>query len=194
MKLWDELFSLQGETVRLMPISMEHFEGIWESAKPAVIWTFMASKIRTKDEMKEMIKSALRERENGTQYTFTVVDNDNRVIGCTRYLDILPAHKSAEIGWTWYHPDVWNTKVNTECKLLLLKHAFEVWDLTRVQLKTDSRNLRSQKAICRLGAIKEGTLRKDRIITGGYTRDTVFYSVLRDEWDEVKSGLIEKLQ
>jgi RimJ/RimL family protein N-acetyltransferase len=194
MILWDELFSLQGETVKLIPISMEHVDGLWEAAKPAEIWTFMASKVRNKEEMEQMIKSALKERDNRTQYTFTVLDNENRVIGSTRYLDVLPAHKSAEIGSTWYHPEVWRTKVNTECKLLLFKHAFETWNLTRVQLKTDSRNLRSQEAIGRLGAVKEGTLRKDRVISGGYTRDTVFFSILHDEWEVVKSGLIDKLQ
>lgn len=194
MKLWSELFSLQGKTVKLIPINMDHLEGLWEAAKPAEIWSFMASQVRTKDEMEQMIESALKERDSGTQYTFTVLDNENRVIGSTRFLDILPLHKSAEIGWTWYHPDVWRTKVNTECKLLLFKHAFERWNLTRVQLKTDSRNLRSQQAIVRLGAVKEGTLRKDRIISGGYARDTVFFSILHEEWARVKSGLIMKLQ
>jgi RimJ/RimL family protein N-acetyltransferase len=194
MKLWNEIFSLQGKTVKLVPIHIDHLDDLWEAAKPDEIWTFMATKIRTKDEMKQMIKSALIDSENGAQYTFTVLDNENRVIGSTRFLDILPIHKSAEIGWTWYHPDVWRTQVNTECKLLLLKHAFETWDFTRVQLKTDLRNLRSQQAIVRLGAVKEGVLRKDRITSDGYARDTVYFSILHDEWEEVKSGLIMKLQ
>lgn len=173
---------------------MNHLEGLWEAAKPDEIWTFVASKVRTKADMEQMILAAIQEREKGTQYTFTVLDNENRVIGSTSFLGISPVHNSAEIGSTWYHPDVWRTRVNTECKLLLLKHAFEVWNLTRVQLKTDSRNLRSQQAIARLGAVKEGTLRKDRKISDGYVRDTVYFSILRDEWKEVKSGLIKKLQ
>jgi N-acetyltransferase len=193
-KLWSELFSLEGETIKLIPVSMDHLEDLWEAAKPDEIWTYMATKVRTKDEMKQMIDSALKDRENGTGYTFTVVNNEDRVIGSTRFLDILTQHKSAEIGSTWYHPDVWRTKVNTECKYLLLKLAFETWDLTRVQLKTDSRNLRSQQAIARLGAVKEGILRKDRIISDGYVRDTVFFSILCDEWKQVCTQLKLKLQ
>jgi N-acetyltransferase len=193
-KLWSELFSLEGETVKLIPVSMDHLEDLWEAAKPDEIWTYMATKVRTKDEMKQMINSALKDRENGTGYTFTVVNNEYRVIGSTRFLDILTQHKSAEIGSTWYHPDVWRTKVNTECKFLLLKLAFERWNLTRVQLKTDSRNVRSQLAIARLGAVKEGILRKDRIISDGYVRDTIFFSILCDEWKQVSTQLKLKLQ
>lgn len=193
-KLWSGLFSLEGETVKLIPVSIDHLEDLWEAAKPDEIWTYMATKVRTKDEMKQMINSAIKDRENGTGYTFTVVNNEDRVIGSTRFLDILPQHKSAEIGSTWYHPDVWRTKVNTECKYLLLKLAFETWNLTRVQLKTDSRNIRSQKAIARLGAVKEGILRKDRIISDGYVRDTVFFSILCDEWQEVSTQLKLKLE
>ncbi|PGY14179.1 GNAT family N-acetyltransferase [Bacillus sp. AFS031507] len=193
-KLWNNLFSLQGENVNLIPISMDHLEGLWEAAKPNEIWTYMATKVRSKNEMEQMIKAALKARENGSEYTFTVVNNENQVIGSTRFLDISPRHKSAEIGSTWYHPDVWRTKVNTECKFLLLTHAFENWNLTRVQLKTDSRNERSQQAIARIGAVKEGILRKDRIISDGYTRDTVFFSILCHEWDNVRTELKLKLQ
>jgi RimJ/RimL family protein N-acetyltransferase len=193
-KLWNELFSLQGEAVKLIPISMDHLEDLWEAAKPNEIWTYMATKVRTKEEMKQMITSAIKDREKGTQYTFTVVDNENHVIGSTRFLDILTLHKSAEIGSTWYHPDVWQTKVNTECKFLLLKHAFETWNLTRVQLKTDARNVRSQQAIARIGAVKEGILRKDRVISDGFVRDTVYFSILCDEWEKVSVQLKTKLQ
>jgi len=192
-KLWKEPFTLQGETVKLIPISLDHLEGLWEAAKPDVIWTYMATKVRSKEEMEQMINVALKARENGREYTFTVFDNGNHVIGSTRFLDILPLHKSAEIGSTWYRPDVWRTKVNTECKFLLLRHAFETWNLNRVQLKTDSRNLRSQQAIARIGAVKEGILRKDRIISDGYIRDTVFFSILCDEWETVSTNLKQKL-
>ncbi|MBV7506833.1 GNAT family N-acetyltransferase [Bacillus sp. sid0103] len=193
-KLWNDLFSLQGETVKLMPISMDHLDGLWEAAIPDEIWTYMATKVRSKDEMEHMINAAIKAREKGTEYTFTVVDNENKIIGSTRFLDILPRHNSAEIGSTWYHPAVWRTSVNTECKFLLLKHAFDVWNLTRVQLKTDSRNIRSQQAIARIGAVKEGELRKDRIISDGYVRNTVFFSILSDEWKDVSIQLKMKLQ
>lgn len=193
MKLWEELFSLNGSAVNLVPVSIDHLDGLWEAAKPEEIWTFTASKVRSKAEMERTIKKAIQERDSGSAYTFTVFDHVNRIIGSTTFLDINPAHKSVEIGSTWYHPDVWRTRVNTECKLLLLQYAFEKWGLTRVQLKTDSRNLRSQTAISRLGAVKEGTLRKDRVIADGYVRDTVFFSILNEEWENVKEQLMEKL-
>jgi RimJ/RimL family protein N-acetyltransferase len=193
MKMGENLFSLQGEGVTLIPISTEHLDGLWEAAKPDEIWTYMATKVRTKQEMEEMIQTAIKERERGTQYTFTVLNDQNEIIGSTRFLDISLFHKSAEIGSTWYHPKVWRTRVNTECKYLLLTHAFEEWGLTRVQLKTDSRNVRSQNAIARIGAVREGVLRKDRIISDGYLRDTVYFSILAEEWEKVKGHLLEKL-
>jgi N-acetyltransferase len=193
MKFWNELFSLQGESVTLVPIRMDHVAGLWEAAKPEEIWTYMATKVRSQAEIEQMINTAISEREKGTQYAFTVLNDKNQIIGSTRFLETSTVHKSAEIGWTWYHPSVWRTKVNTECKLLLLELAFENWNLTRVQLKTDSRNIRSQHAIERLGAKREGTLRKDRVISDGYVRDTVYFSILRDEWEDVKEGLLKKL-
>jgi N-acetyltransferase len=190
--MWDDLFVLKGQRVELQPISLEHFDGLWEAAKPEEIWTYMATKVRNQVEMKQMIQSAIEARDKGSHYTFTVF-NQNQIIGSTRFLDISTVHNSAEIGFTWYHPGVWGSNVNTECKYLLLSHAFDNWNLTRVQLKTDLRNQRSQRAIERLGAVKEGTLRKDRVISDGYVRDTVFYSILRDEWDNVKKELTIKL-
>jgi N-acetyltransferase len=194
MKMWNELFELKGESVRLVPISLEHIDGLWEAAKPDEIWTYMATTVRSREEMEKMIISAIEKRNMGTDYTFTVINKDDQIIGSTRYLDILPEHKSLEIGSTWYHPDSWRTRVNTECKYLLLQHVFENWMFRRVQLKTDSRNLRSQKAIQRIGAVKEGTLRKDRKISGGYVRDTVFFSILNNEWETVKAELEAKLR
>lgn len=164
MKLWNELFELDGEMVRLVPISLNHLDGLWEAAKPDEIWTYMATTIRSKEEMEQMITTAILKRDKGLDYTFTVMNHENKIIGSTRYLDISPENKSLEIGSTWYHPDYWRTRVNTECKYLLLGHAFKSWKFRRVQLKTDSRNLRSQNAIERIGAVKEGTLRKDRKI------------------------------
>src|SRR5688500_5640780 len=107
MKLWKELFELKGECVRLVPISFEHLDGLWEAAKPDEIWTYMATTVRSKEEMEQMIASAIQKREVGTDYTFVVINQDNRIIGSTRYLDISQEHKSLEIGSTWYHPDVW---------------------------------------------------------------------------------------
>lgn len=194
MRLWNELSSLHGETVELLPLRENHLDTLWKAGENLDIWTYMASKINSKDQLKEEIIKAINEREKGLQYPFVVLHKErNEIVGSTRYLDISIANKSTEIGFTWYNPSIWRTKVNTECKLLLLTHAFETWDMNRVFFKTDARNIRSQEAIARLGAIKEGVLRKDRITSDGYIRDTVFYSILKEEWPEVKVNLVEKL-
>lgn len=145
--------------------------------------------------MKQTIEAAAAERERGTQIPFVVVYKTNsRIIGSSRYLDLSETHKTLEIGWTWYHPDYWRTSVNTETKFLMLQYAFEELGMNRVQFNTDARNIRSQTAIARLGAKKEGVLRKHRIIADGYVRDTVVFSILKEEWPEVKSALQEKMK
>jgi N-acetyltransferase len=195
LKLWDQLFELKGNSVKLIPMEEHHIDELWEAAKPEKIWDFTYSKVKSLEAMQKMVSIALDEREKGISYPFVVVElQSNRIVGSTRFLDVLPLHKTAEIGWTWYNPSVWRTVVNTECKYLMLQHAFENWNLNRVQLKTDSRNLRSQKAIERIGAMKEGVLRKERIIEDGYIRDTVYYSIVKEEWPGVKKELLSKLQ
>jgi N-acetyltransferase len=195
MKIWNELFVLIGNTIKLSPMELIQVPELWEAAKPEEIWEFTAGKVRSLEASLKMVESGIADRERGISYPFVVKElGTNRIVGSTRFLDISSTHKSVEIGWTWYHPNVWKTRVNTECKFLLLQHAFEVWNLNRVQLKTDSRNIRSQRAIERIGGVKEGILRKDRIIEDGYIRDTVFYSILKEEWPEVRKQLISKLQ
>ncbi|HYK73141.1 MAG TPA: GNAT family protein [Pseudoneobacillus sp.] len=194
MKLWDELFELTGETVKLLPMELEHISDLWEAAKPEEIWEFTSGIVTSIEECSNMVESAIADREKGISYPFVIREiESNRIVGSTRFLDISPFHKSVEIGWTWYHPSVWRTRVNTECKFLLLEHAFEKWNLNRVQLKTDARNVRSQKAIERIGGVKEGILRQDRVIHNGFIRDTVFYSFLKEEWPQVREQLLSKL-
>ncbi|MCM3664270.1 GNAT family N-acetyltransferase [Mesobacillus subterraneus] len=185
---------LDGQTVRLVPMEIEQLDDLWKAGHLQEIWEFTASKIKSKEDMREAIKAAADEREKGTQYPFVVVDKETgKIIGSSRYLDISEAHKSLEIGWTWYHPEYWRTRVNTETKFLMLGHAFEEMGMNRVQFCTDSRNIRSRKAIARLGAEKEGVLRKHRIIADGYVRDTVVFSIIKDDWQMVKSLLQEKM-
>ena len=116
-----------------------------------------------------------------------------RVAGATRYLNMAPEHRGLEIGGTWYGADFQRTAVNTECKYLLLEYAFETLGCIRVQLKTDERNLRSQRAIERIGAKYEGILRNHMILPDGGYRDSVFYSIIDSEWPGVKKSLEEKL-
>ncbi|MCA1038140.1 GNAT family N-acetyltransferase [Bacillus infantis] len=195
MALWIEPPILEGKSVRLSPIREDQSSLLWEAAAYKEIWEFTASKIFSLEEMKADTRKAADLVKEGKQLAFSVgLKESGRLVGSTRYLDILPENKTLEIGSTWYTPEVWRTSVNTECKFLLLRHAFEIWDMNRVQLKTDSRNIRSQKAIERLGAVKEGILRKDRIIADGFARNTVYYSILKEEWPQVKERLIQKLK
>lgn len=195
MNIEDASFTLQGDSVELVPMELSHLDGLWKAAMPEEIWDFTASKIRSKEQMEKMIKDALAEKEKGNQFPFVVLHKqDNKIVGSTRYLDISKANKSLEIGWTWYNPEVWRTRVNTECKHLLLQYAFEEWGMNRVQFKTDGRNVRSQRAIERLGAKKEGILRQDRILPDGYIRDTVVYSIIQDEWTLIHNKLLQLLE
>ncbi|WP_238327843.1 GNAT family N-acetyltransferase [Paenibacillus gorillae] len=117
-----------------------------------------------------------------------------KIVGSTRLFDLSAEHRGLEIGSTWLNPSVWRTRVNTECKYLLLREAFEHLDMLRVQIKTDLRNLQSQAAIERIGAVKEGILRKHRILHDGYVRDTVMYSITNDEWPDVRIRLESMLE
>jgi RimJ/RimL family protein N-acetyltransferase len=132
--------------------------------------------------------------EKGTDLPFVAIHLESgRVAGATRYLNIMPHDRGLEIGGTWYGPEFQRTPVNTECKYLLLRHAFEALGSIRVQLKTDLRNERSQKAIERLGAVREGVLRNHMILPDGHIRHSVFYSILDTEWPEVKNRLEEMM-
>jgi len=140
--------------------------------------------------MSEWIQLAAAQTEAGTSVWFAVIDTaTGQAVGVTSLMDIRRGDRGLEIGGTWLTPRVWRSAVNSECKYLLLRHAFEVLGCIRVQLKTDSRNTRSQRAIERLGAVKEGVLRKHMILHDGYTRDTVMYSIVDDEWPVVKARL-----
>ncbi|WP_174733091.1 GNAT family N-acetyltransferase [Mesobacillus harenae] len=185
---------LEGKSVILIPMNMDHLEDLWNAANSSAIWTFMATKIGSKDELAVSMHTAILEADKGLQMPFTVIHKDTKeVIGSTRFIDISLTNKSLEIGWTWYNPAVWRTKVNTECKYLLFELAFESMGIRRIQLKTDLRNTRSQQAIERLGALREGVMRKDRVLSDGYVRNTVLYSVLDEEWPAVKQNLLKKL-
>ncbi|ALC92760.1 hypothetical protein AM500_10990 [Bacillus sp. FJAT-18017] len=167
-----------------------HRVGLWVAAEPEEIWQFMATRIRSREEMDRSVAEAIAEKEKGTQIPFTIIrKRDAAIIGSTRYLDISLRNESLEIGWTWLNPSAWRTSINTECKYLLLKHAFEELGMNRIILKTDGRNNRSQKAIERIGAVREGVLRMDRKLADGYIRDTVMYSILASEWQDVKLKL-----
>ena len=182
---------LTGKYVRLEPMTEAHIPGLAEIGAGQTFWDFMLyGNINTVDDMRNWVKDILGRAQKGTDLPFVVIHlASGRVAGATRYLNIVPKDRGLEIGGTWYGPDFQRTAVNTECKYLLLQHAFETLGCIRVQLKTDLRNERSQIAIERIGAVKEGVLRNHMILPDGRIRHSVFYSILDSEWPDVKKRL-----
>lgn len=186
---------LTGRHVRLEPMTEEHVRGLAELGIGQPFWDFMVyGKISTVDDMRNWVRDVLARAEKGTDLPFVAIHLESgRVAGATRYLNIMPNDRGLEVGGTWYGPEFQRTAVNTECKYLLFEHAFETLACIRLQLKTDSRNERSQRAIERIGAVKEGVLRNHMILPDGYYRHSVYYSVLDTEWPDVKKRLEEMM-
>ncbi len=187
--------TLMGRVVRLEPLAEAHVPNLTIAGQDESIWRYMLyGAIRTEEQMQEWVREILSRQARGTDLPFAVVHlGSGRAIGSTRYLDIQPQHRGLEIGGTWYGVAYQRSAVNTECKYLLLRHAFEVLSCLRVQLKTDLRNERSQRAIERIGAVREGVLRNHMILPDGHVRSSVYYSLLNLEWPAVKAKLEEKL-
>lgn len=188
--------TLTGKLVRLEPLRMEHAEELLEIARDPDIWAYMPVDASVSlVAMQEVIDIALRAQEAGTLLPFIIRDRvSGGALGATRYLNITPHDRGLEIGWTWLCASARRTGVNTECKYLLLRHAFETLGAIRVQFKTDSRNLRSQQAIERIGGVKEGVLRNHMILPNGYFRHSVYYSIIESEWPQVKENLLAKMK
>ncbi|MFD2371483.1 GNAT family N-acetyltransferase [Brevibacillus sp. GCM10020057] len=182
--------TLQGKHVRLEPLRREHAEGLWEAGRYEEIWTYMTTQIKVPADARTFIEAAMKKEAEGTELPFAILSQaDGQVIGSTRFLNISRSDRGLEIGFTWLTPSVWKSAVNTECKYLLLRHCFEQLGCIRVQLKTDSRNLNSQRAIARIGGIREGVLRNHMVLPDGYVRDSVYFSILDREWPDVREKL-----
>ncbi len=189
---WVEPVVLEGEHVRIEPLDPSHAEGLFEIGREPSIWSWLSlPPFGALEDATAYIDQVVAAREEGGEFGFAVIHRGSgRVAGTTRYLNIRARDLALEIGWTWYGVEYQRTAVNTECKLLLMGHAFEKLGANRVQFKTDSRNQRSQAAIARLGAVREGVLRGDTILVkDGYVRDSVYFSVIRNEWPAVKTRL-----
>lgn len=182
---------LYGEHVRLEPLDHVHADQLLEEANSDEIWRYMPiRRPTTRAEMIGMIDKAWKAASEGVEVPFAIIsDAAGHAVGSTRFIDIHRPDRSLEIGWTWLGIGAQRTAINTETKLLLFRHAFDDLGALRVQLKTDGRNERSQRAIERIGATKEGLLRKNRLTWDGIYRDTVYYSVLDTEWPAVKARL-----
>ncbi len=187
--------TLTGTHVRLEPMTLEHVEGLAEIGVGHDFWDFMVyGKMENAEDMRGWVADILARAAKGTDLPFVAVHlASGRVAGAARYLNIMPHDRGLEVGGPGYGLDFQRTAVNTECKYLLFRHAFETLGAIRLQLKTDSRNERSQRAIERIGAVKEGVLRNHMILPDGVIRHSVYYSILDTEWEGVKKRLEERL-
>jgi RimJ/RimL family protein N-acetyltransferase len=188
--------TLEGSFVRLEPVRREHAHLFWEVAKNDLedIFRWIPYSMKTPDDFQKLIDKAFEEQARGESIVFATVERSSgRAIGSTRFMNIDRANRRVEIGSTWIAPPWQRTAVNTEAKYLMLRHAFEVWKCFRVELKTDALNEKSRNAIFRIGAKEEGTLRRHVITWTGRVRDSVYFSILDDEWPAVNAKLEAKL-
>ena len=186
---------LHGESVELLPLQREYFEELYAVAADPKLWEFIPMNSSVRETFDIVYNAALVERERGSQYPFVVYHKPTKkLIGSTRFLDILPKDKKLEIGYTWITREYWGTGINFECKLLLLTHCFDVLGVRRVQIKTDENNLRSRKAIEKIGGHFEGILRKDKVKENGLSRNSAYFSVIDDEWETAKQKIVGQLE
>ena len=188
MKL--EPVTLEGRHVRLVPMTAEHVPALWEAARDPELWRLTVSQVRSEADMRRYGDDALRQQAVGTALPFVTTEAaTGQVVGSTRLANAEAWHRRVEIGWTWIAAPWQRTAINTEAKYLMLRHAFETLGMVRVELKTDALNERSRRAILRIGAREEGILRRHQITESGRMRDSVYFSVIDEEWPAVKARL-----
>ena len=194
--MWENLMSvLEGEVVRLEPLARRHEGGLFEAAEDVRIWRWMPyDASESQETFHAWLEDALAASEAGTEGAFATVDaSTGELVGSTRYLALRPKDRALEIGWTWLAPAYWQTGANVEAKLLMLEHAFTNLGCLRVEFKTDASNERSRAALAALPAQFEGVFRKHMLVRGGERRDSAYYSIIDDEWPEVREELGRRL-
>jgi RimJ/RimL family protein N-acetyltransferase len=189
-----EPITLEGRSVRLEPLSLAHHAPLCEVGLDPDLWQWTMTQVRTPEEMRAYIETALKEQASGVALPFATIEKaSGRAVGSTRFGNIDRANRHVEIGWTWIARDWQRTAINTEAKLLMLTHAFENLGCIRVELKTDSNNTRSRNAMRRIGATEEGIFRSHMITSTGRIRHTVYLSIIDSEWPAIKADLQSKL-
>jgi N-acetyltransferase len=183
--------TLEGPLIRLEPLSLSHSGGLAQAGSDPTLWRYMLyGNLSLPGAMQAWVQDMLNRQAAGADLPFAVIHKPSgQIAGATRYLDIRPRDRGLEIGGTWYAPEFQRTGVNTECKYLLLRHAFETLGCIRVQFKTDARNERSMRGIERIGAKREGILRNHMLLPDGHKRDSVYFSIIDSEWPGVKVHL-----
>lgn len=191
---WPEPVTLRGSHATLEPLSHARCDELIEAVRDGELWNLWYTFIPTPDQVAADIDKRLAEQRNGTMLPFTVVDTlTGKAVGMTTYMNIDAANQRVEIGSTWYRKSVQRTPLNTECKLMLLAHAFETLDCVAVEFRTHFLNHQSRRAIERLGAKLDGILRSHRRMADGTLRDTCVYSIIAGEWPMIRSHLTYQL-
>ena len=195
MKNWIEHIELESQTIKLIPLKLSHKEDLVEAASDGKLWELWFTSVPSNDSINQYISNALKQKDKGIEYPFAVFHKPtNTIIGSTRFYNIQPEHRRLEIGYTWYAKTYQKTRVNTECKFLLLQYAFETLNCIAVQFLTNFYNHLSRVAIARLGARQDGVLRNHRLMPDGSCRDTVVFSITDYEWSSIKKSLKDKLK
>ena len=188
---FNEQIILEDDRARLEPLEEKHYEALLAiSLSSPAIWEFTLAVIKNEQDFRKYFDTALKERDTKISYPFAMYDKkENRYVGCTRYANISFRDKRLEIGWTWIDPLLQGSGINKHNKLLMLQYGFEKLTLNRIELKTSGTNFKSQRAMEKIGAQREGVLRKHSINDLDVVRDTVYYSFISDEWPEIKAKI-----
>ena len=192
---FDQHIILEDELVRLEPLEEKHYEQLLPIAMYKDLWAYTGAKVNSEADFRRYFDNALSERKNKKAYPFAYYNKQTqRYAGCTRYGNIDLTNKRVEIGWTWLAPSLHGTGFNKHCKFLLLSYGFDQLQLNRVELKTSHVNFRSQKAMRKLGAVEEGTLRRHSINEDGFVRDTMYFSFIAEEWPAIKENIFREFR
>jgi N-acetyltransferase len=187
--------ALEGERVLLEPMRLDHLDALAEAGRHDDLWKWTRTRANTRESMAEYVEDALTAAERGSAIPFVTIDKPSgTIVGSTRFGNIDPENRRVEIGWTWITPAFQRSYVNSEAKYLMMRHAFDVWECVRVELKTDVLNDKSRNAMLRLGAVEEGVLRRHMLTCSGRFRDSIYFSVLDHEWPAVRARLEARLR
>jgi len=188
---WPQPVTLRSERVNLEPLAQRHLDDLAEAVKDGALWTLWYTSVPSPERMQAEIERRLTLQAAGAMLPFAVIDNaTERAVGMTTYMNVDAVNRRVEIGSTWYRKSVQRTALNTQCKLMLLTHAFETLDCIAVEFRTHAFNHQSRTAIERLGAKLDGVLRNHQIASNGTLRDTYVYSIIASEWHTVKANLV----
>lgn len=185
---------LEGKFVRLEPMRFDHLPAMCKAGLNPSLWEWTTTHVKDEGDMERYLRAALADQALGTALPFVTIDRKSEtVVGSTRFGNIDTKNRRAEIGWTWIKPKWQRTQINSEAKLLMLTHAFELWKCIRVEFKTDSNNKKSRTAIARIGGVEEGILRNHMIRDNGRYRHSAYFSIIDSEWEVVRENLALKV-